>query len=125
MRPEDFKYRLPEELIAQAPPLERGGARLLVAARDGRGLVEAAFSDIGRHLPPGAVLAVNDAKVTPARLLGRLEGKEAKAELLLLDPPVFGGPGPREVWCLAKPGRKLAPGAALVFEGEGEERLAG
>jgi S-adenosylmethionine:tRNA ribosyltransferase-isomerase len=123
MRVEDLHYHLPEGLIAQEPPLERGASRLLVLGRDGRAPMGAAFSEIGLHLPPESLLVVNDAKVTPARLLGLADGK--KAELLLLDPPVTGGPGPREAWCLGKPGRRLKPGAALLFEGRGGEALEG
>lgn len=121
MGPEDLIYHLPESLIAQEPPPERGGSRLLVASRDGSAPIRAMFSDIGRHLPPGALLVVNDAKVTPARLLGRVDGSGAKIELLILDPPVSGGPGPRDVWCLGKPGRRLGIGARLILTGRNPE----
>ena len=38
LRVSDFDFDLPEELIAQQPPEERGTSRMLVVERDGWGL---------------------------------------------------------------------------------------
>ena len=46
----DFDFELPEELIAQDPPPERGGSRLLVLNRRSGELHDAMFGDLGRHL---------------------------------------------------------------------------
>jgi len=67
----DFDFELPEELIAQDPPPERGGSRLLVLDR-GTGIVrDAMFADIGRYLSTGDLLVLNTTRVFPARLIGR------------------------------------------------------
>ena len=64
----DFDFALPPELIAQHPPAERSGARLL----DGRGPapVDRAFRDLPSLLAPGDLLVFNDTRVIKARLLG-------------------------------------------------------
>ncbi|MDR2456111.1 MAG: tRNA preQ1(34) S-adenosylmethionine ribosyltransferase-isomerase QueA [Deltaproteobacteria bacterium] len=117
--PSDFDYSLPQSLIAQEPPAKRGDSKLLVVDRSGSPPAGAEFNEIGRFLPPGALLVANDAKVAWARLLGGLEGSGAKIELLALDPPMESEPGPLDLWCLAKPGRKMREGGKLVIEGRG------
>jgi S-adenosylmethionine:tRNA ribosyltransferase-isomerase len=65
----DFDYALPPELVAQAPPAERSGSRLL----DGRGEwpVDRAFRDLPGLLRAGDLLVFNDTRVLKARLHGR------------------------------------------------------
>lgn len=71
MRLSDFDYELPQELIAQAPPAERGAGRLLHL--DGRTGVFAdrRFRDILELVEPGDVVVFNDTRVIKARLKGR------------------------------------------------------
>ena len=53
---------------------------------------------------------INDTKVIPARLIGEKEGTGAKVEVLLLKRKE------NDIWeTLVKPGRKMKPGARLVF----------
>jgi S-adenosylmethionine:tRNA ribosyltransferase-isomerase len=67
-----------------------------------------------RHLHRGDLLVVNETRVLPARLRGiKAEGGGAIELLLLKD---RGG----DSWeCLVRPGRRLRPGAKVVF-GQGE-----
>jgi len=67
----DFDYSLPQELIAQFPPAERGASRLLHL--DGRtgALTDRQFRDIVELVAPGDVVVVNDTRVIKARLAGR------------------------------------------------------
>lgn len=66
-----FDYELPPDRIAQRPASPRDASRLLVLRRrDGR-IEHRTFREIGEFLRPGDVLVVNDARVLPARLLGR------------------------------------------------------
>jgi S-adenosylmethionine:tRNA ribosyltransferase-isomerase len=75
----------------------------------------AQFAELGQHLPKGSLLVLNEAKVTPARLLGTRKGG-GKAEALILAPPRPGsGAGPYALKALAKPGRRLGPGQKLTF----------
>lgn len=76
------------------------------------------FSDLPSLLRPGDLLAVNDTRVFPARLIGvRLPGGGA-AECFLIRPT-----GVRDVWiALVHPGQRLREGSRMVFEA-GDRRL--
>src|SRR5437773_11939169 len=65
----DFDFDLPDALIAQHPPIERGGSRLLVLDRDD-GIEHAMFADLGRYIVSGDLVVLNNTRVFPARLLG-------------------------------------------------------
>ena len=69
-----FDYRLPEELIAQEPPPERDGARMLVLHRHEQRWEDRWFRDLPRYLEAGDCLVLNDSRVFPARLFGRRAG---------------------------------------------------
>ena len=71
MRLDDFDYALPQELIAQHPPAERGASRLLHL--DGRtgALADRQFRDFVDLVAPGDVVVLNDTRVIKARLAGR------------------------------------------------------
>jgi S-adenosylmethionine:tRNA ribosyltransferase-isomerase len=71
MRLDDFDYQLPQALIAQFPPTERGASRLLHL--DGRtgALADRQFRDIVELVAPGDVVVANDTRVIKARLAGR------------------------------------------------------
>jgi len=122
----DFDFELPESLIAQHPPLERGESRLLVLHRNGT-IEHLMFADLDRYLAPGDLLILNNTRVFPARLLGRRIPSGGVVECLLLNPkpPNPEPPNPEsripnpdaEVWeCLVHPGQKLKPGVHVVFE---------
>jgi S-adenosylmethionine:tRNA ribosyltransferase-isomerase len=123
----DFDFELPEALIAQHPPMERGGSRLLVLRRDD-GIEHTSFAELGRYLVAGDLLVVNNTRVFPARLLGHRVPSGGAVECLLLnreptDPgPRTPDPGPQGVqeWsALVHPGQKLKPGARVLFERDG------
>ena len=54
----EFDFDLPSELIAQEPPLERGGARLLHLSRDGGAIAHAFVRELPRLLRPGDLVVV-------------------------------------------------------------------
>ncbi len=118
----DFDFDLPDGLIAQHPPKERGGSRLLVLRRKG-GLEHAMFADLGRYLVAGDLLVLNNTRVFPARLLGHRMPSGGVVECLLLnrEPSNPESPIPNpETWnALMHPGQKLQPGARVVFERDG------
>jgi len=126
----DFDFDLPDALIAQHPPSERGGSRLLVLHPNG-GLEHATFADLGRYLVAGDLLVLNNTRVFPARLLGHRVPSGGTVECLLVGQlPTSNSQLPRsadstardhsELWeCLVHPGQKLKPGARVVFEREG------
>ncbi|HEU4708312.1 MAG TPA: tRNA preQ1(34) S-adenosylmethionine ribosyltransferase-isomerase QueA [Methylophilaceae bacterium] len=70
MRTSDFDFDLPSELIAQTPPVERRGSRLLhLDGRTGR-MEDNTFSQLPKLLNPGDLLIFNNTRVIKARLYG-------------------------------------------------------
>jgi len=100
----DFHFDLPEDLIAQAPPPERDGARMLIVDRGTGTWLDGHFRDLPTLIRPGDCVVLNDSRVIPSRLYGAGESG-ARVEIFLLES--LGGLR----WkALAKPGRKLLPG---------------
>jgi len=140
LRTSDFDFDLPDELIAQRPPSERGQSRLLLLSRETGAIEHTSFTRLADHLRPGDLLVVNDTRVFPARLVGHRVPSGGSVECLLLrklpdaqDPPDLPNPESRipgsrvpnpesripnpEVWeALMHPGQKLKPGARVLFE---------
>ena len=80
----DFDFDLPEELIAQHPPAERGSSRMLVLNRvfavDRPGaLADSMFQCLPQYLRPGDLLILNDSRVMPARLFATRGGLTTQA----------------------------------------------
>ena len=112
----DFDFELPEELIAQEPPAERGTSRMLVMERDSGVLRDASFADFASLLRAGDLLVLNDSRVIPARLYARRtlmrdhEKPTGRIEVMLTEP------AGENLWrALVRPGRKVAIGERLVF----------
>ena len=116
MKLSDFMYDLPEERIAQTPVEPRDHSRLMVIHRDTDEIEHRHFYDVIDYLNPGDVLVVNDTRVIPARLYGERPTGGA-CEVLLLKQLA-----PKRWETLVKPGKKLKPGAEIVF---GDGRLCG
>jgi S-adenosylmethionine:tRNA ribosyltransferase-isomerase len=81
MRRSDFAYDLPVDLIAQHPPLERAGGRLLYVPRTGA-LQDLKFTDFPGLLRAGDLLVFNDTRVIPARVHG-VKPTGGQVEILL------------------------------------------
>jgi S-adenosylmethionine:tRNA ribosyltransferase-isomerase len=114
MRLTDFDYDLPEELIAQEPPAERDGARMLVLHRASQRWEDRRFRDLPEYLAAGDCLVLNDSRVLPSRLFGQREGGDGpQAEVMLLEPV---SPDARDWRALVRPGRKLRTGAIVRFD---------
>lgn len=84
----DFHFDLPDELIAQEPPAERGLSRLFVLDRSA-GNVHSSVSELASFVPEGAVMVFNDSKVRRARLFATTTSG-GKVEILLLRPEADG-----------------------------------
>ncbi len=124
----EFDYDLPPELIAQEPVEPRDASRLLVLGGDGD-LQHRTFRDLTGYLEAGDLLVLNQTRVLPARLFGRKVPSGGRVEVLLLRPAATAAAGagagsvlPLAVWgesweweALVRPGRRLQPGAELVF----------
>lgn len=110
LKTSDFYFDLPGELIAQDPLADRTSSRLLMLDRRTGTVRHEVFRNILDYLHPGDCLVLNDTRVLPARLLGVKEDTGAAIEVLLLKRREG------DVWeTLVKPGKKMKPGAKLVF----------
>ena len=125
---EDLEYKLPKDLVAQYPAEERDASRLLLLERATGRWDERLFAELPELLHGDELLVVNNARVIPARLLGRRLGvrsaapsrttrrEHLRATIEVLLTRQVGG----EVWeALVHPGRKVRIGERIVF-GEGE-----
>lgn len=116
LRTSDYYFDLPQELIAQDPLADRSSSRLLLLDRNTGSVEHHVFKEIVNYLRPGDCLVLNNTKVIPARLLGVKEDTGAAVEILLLKRRE------KDIWeTLVKPGKKLRPGAKVVF-GDGRLR---
>jgi S-adenosylmethionine:tRNA ribosyltransferase-isomerase len=108
----DFDFELPPELIAQQPPAERGGSRMLTLSRESGAWQDSWFDQLPELLAPGDVLVLNDSRVIPARLFGVRQGKSgvSKVEVLLTEQI-----SEWEWRALTRPARRMAVGQQLAF----------
>lgn len=84
MKISDYDYTLPDELIADRPPEQRGSTRLLVLDKKSGAITHHQYADLADYLESGDVLVLNNTKVIKARLIATNdEGKER--ELLLIE----------------------------------------
>ncbi len=81
MNLELFDFELPDRLIAQHPPAERSGGRLLHLA--GPESVDLAVTDFPALLRRGDLVVFNDTRVVPARCVGRKRPGGGRIEILL------------------------------------------
>lgn len=114
MRLDELHFDLPESLIAQEPPAERDGARLLVLDPDGT-IAHRTILDLPAQLPP-SLFVVNDTRVIPARLHGRKKSG-GRVELLLVER--LSSAGNDERWRAMGRASKGLPIGSEVEVGEG------
>ncbi len=113
MKLSDFKYAVPEHLIAQYPPEQRDHARMMVLHRSLQKIEQKMFFDVVDYLQEGDCLVINETKVFPARLIAKKDKTNAEVEVFLL----------RELennlWeVLVKPARKVRVGNRLLVTGD-------
>lgn len=120
MKLSQFKFKLPEALIAQTPSIHRDECRLMVVHRKTGEIEHKEFKDVIQYLDDGDVMVFNDTKVFPARLYGNKEKTGARIEVFLLrelNPE-------HKLWdVLVEPARKIRIGNKLYF-GEDESMVA-
>ena len=73
MRTDEFTFELPQHLIAQHPPKQRGASRLLQVRTDNDNCEHRLFADLPGLLKQGDLLILNDTRVIKARLFGKKE----------------------------------------------------
>jgi len=112
MKLSQFKFKLPDELIAQYPAKHRDESRLMVVNKKTGEIEHRTFKDIIEYFDEHDLFIMNDTKVFPARLYGNKEKTGAQIEVFLL----------RELnrdmhlWdVLVEPARKIRIGNKLYF----------
>jgi len=112
MKLSEFKFDLPQELIAQHPAYNRDESRLMVIDRKTGEIEHKEFKDVLNYFGDEDIMVLNDTKVFPARLYGNKEKTGAVIEVFLL----------RELnkesrlWdVLVDPARKIRIGNKLYF----------
>ena len=83
MKKSDFRFDLPQELIAQVPLAERSASRMLVVPAGDGGFHDHHVHELPDFLRPGDLLVFNDTRVIPARLFGRKQGSGGRVEILI------------------------------------------
>ena len=114
----DFDFTLPPELIAQHPPAQRSGSRLLDARA--AAFVDRQFTDLPGLLLPGDLLVFNDTKVVKARLFGRKASGgalELLIERVLTSDILPDADSGHEVAAHMKVSKKPLPGAVMLMDG--------
>ena len=128
MKVSDFHFRLPPELIAQRPLAERDASRMLLLERATGKYEDRMFREFSELLRGDELLVLNNARVLPARLLGRRVGIHAgthhRRDSQFLSAPIevllVRSLRP-DLWeTLVRPGRKVRVGERIVF---GDEEL--
>jgi len=117
MRTDEFDFALPERLIAQHPPEQRGASRLLYM-HDGM-LEDCRFADLLRLVRANDVLVLNDTRVIKARLFG---SKDSGGKIEVLVERVLGG---HEALAQVRASKSPKPGARLLFAGSLEAEVLG
>ncbi|WP_256012057.1 tRNA preQ1(34) S-adenosylmethionine ribosyltransferase-isomerase QueA [Desertivirga xinjiangensis] len=117
MKLSQFKFNLPDSLIAHTPADQRDEARLMVLDRKTGAIEHKIFKDVLGYFDEKDVMILNNTKVFPARMYGNKEKTGATIEVFLL----------RELnkelrlWdVLVDPARKIRVGNKLYF---GEDDL--
>lgn len=116
MKLSDFDFTLPEALIAQHPPQQRGESRLLVCPTH-EPIEDHQFRHVLNLLKPNDVLVVNDTKVLKARLQGE-KATGGKIEVMLeriLDD--------RRFTAMIRASKSPKPGSEVILAGVASTRV--
>lgn len=105
----DFDYDIQQDSIAQQPKIKRDESRLLIFNKKQGSIEHKRFYQIVDYLQKGDLLVFNDAKVLPARLIGRKKSG-GFVEILLLNEIV-----PYKWNILIKSSSKPKPGHQVQF----------
>jgi S-adenosylmethionine:tRNA ribosyltransferase-isomerase len=114
MKISEYDFELPQELVAQYPSEKRDHSKLMVLDRRDGKIEHRIFHQIIDYLEKGDGLVINQTRIFPARLFGKLEDKDSRIEILLLKKMRD------DVWeVLVRPGRKAKIGQRIVFDQDG------
>ena len=84
MKLSQFKFEVPQDLVAQYPLDNRDESRMMVVHKDTGEIEHKHFRDIIDYFDEGDVMVMNNTRVFPARLYGNKEKTGAVIEVFLL-----------------------------------------
>jgi S-adenosylmethionine:tRNA ribosyltransferase-isomerase len=119
MKTREFYFDLPENLIAQQPPKERGTSRLLILERGSGKTEHTTINKFPGLLEPGSLIVLNNSRVRKARLFGTSENG-GSVEFLLLNKTE------ERTWrVLTSKAKKQRPGKTFTFPGNRSGEIIG
>ncbi len=120
MKLSQFKFHLPDELIAERPATSRDECRMMVIYRKTGEISHHIFKEIINYFGDGDMMVFNNTKVFPALLYGNKEKTGARIEVFLLRELN----AENKLWdVLVEPARKIRIGNKLYF-GNDESMVA-
>ncbi len=120
MKLSQFKFHLPDELIAERPATSRDECRMMVIDRKTGEISHHIFKEIINYFGDGDMMVFNNTKVFPALLYGNKEKTGARIEVFLLRELN----AENKLWdVLVEPARKIRIGNKLYF-GDDESMVA-
>ena len=120
MKLSQFKFHLPDELIAERPATSRDECRMMVIDRKTGEISHHIFKEIINYFGDGDMMVFNNTKVFPALLYGYKEKTGARIEVFLLRELN----AENKLWdVLVEPARKIRIGNKLYF-GNDESMVA-
>ncbi|WP_090514044.1 tRNA preQ1(34) S-adenosylmethionine ribosyltransferase-isomerase QueA [Pseudomonas marincola] len=117
MRVADFRFELPETLIARHPLAERRASRLLTLDGPTGEINHRQFADVLDHLQPGDLMVFNNTRVIPARLFGQ---KASGGKLEVLVERVLDA---YRVLAHVRSSKSPKPGSMILIDGGGEAEM--
>lgn len=113
MKLSQFRFRLPDELLAQYPTLYRENARMLVLHRKTGEIEHRVVKDVVEYFDEKDLFVFNNTKVFPARLYAKKEKTLALIEVFLLRELQH----ENKYWdVIVDPARKIRIGNKLFFD---------
>ena len=109
MKLKEFDFSLPPGAVARFPATRRDESRLLRLDRKSGAVSHHRFHELPDLLSPEDFLIMNNSRVVPARLLGRIDGKAA--DLLVIRD--WGG---KRLEALCRPAFRFKVGAVFMME---------
>ena len=83
MKLSQFKFDVPQDLVAQYPLDNRDESRMMVVHRETGEIEHKQFRDLIDYFDEGDVMVMNDTRVFPARMYGNKEKTGAVIEVFL------------------------------------------
>jgi S-adenosylmethionine:tRNA ribosyltransferase-isomerase len=114
----DFSFELPPERIARFPSPDRDGSRLMVVERKTGNISHHGFRDIPGLLDADEFLVINNSRVVPARLFGRVGNSDIEVLMVYWHTE-------KKAEVLAMPAKRLKKDVWIEFEGGMSARVCG